>query len=367
MTFLLIALSVWTLMHFYVLSRLWNLPSAPGAPWHWTLLLAGVALWLSFPVGQILARTLGRAAVPIEIVGNVWVGVLFLLLVALLAADLLTGFGWLLPELSRPVRQAAVLAAGCFGLFAVVQGLRAPIVSEHVVRVRGLRPDLAGMRIVQLSDTHLGPFLRSRWIEERVADVEHLRPDLIVMTGDLVDQDAELSEALVPSLRRLHAPLGVWGVTGNHEFYTGLDRSLALFRDAGIEILQDRSAEIAPGLVLAGVDDLTARRQFGGLDHPVDRALANRPPGTTVFLSHSPWEVERAAELGVDLMLSGHTHNGQIWPFKYLVRLMYPYVTGRFVVNGMTLVVSRGTGFWGPPMRLFLPAEIVLITLLATP
>jgi uncharacterized protein len=111
------------------------------------------------------------------------------------------------------------------------------------------------------------------------------------------------------------------------------------------------------------VDDLTARRQFGESDDPVERALAGRPPGATVFLCHSPWEAERAAEHGVDLMLSGHTHNGQIWPFTYLVRLMYPYVTGRFAVNSMTLIVSRGTGFWGPPMRLFLPAEIVVVTL----
>ena len=122
---------------------------------------------------------------------------------------------------------------------------------------------------------------------------------------------------------------------------------------------------MAPGLVLAGVDDLSARRQFGGDGHPVDRTLAHRPAGTTIFLSHSPWQVERAAEFGVDLMLSGHTHAGQIWPFTYVVRLMYPYVVGRYEVNGMTLLVSRGTGLWGPPMRLFRPGEITAITLRA--
>jgi uncharacterized protein len=361
MTFLVIVLSVWTLMHAYVLSRLWNLPLAPGAAWHRSLLIVGVALWLSFPLGQILARSFGRVVAPLEFVGAAWVGALFLLLVALLAADLLTGFGWLLP--SRPARQIALAVAACLIAIGLVQGLRAPVVHEHAVSVRGLRPELAGLRIVQLSDVHLGPFLRSRWIERRLVQVNALRPDLIVVTGDMLDQDAELSEALVPSLRRLRAPLGVWGVTGNHEFYAGLDRSLAVLRSAGIEMLRDRSAQVAPGLVLAGVDDLTARRQFGGSDHPVDRALAGRPPGTTIFLCHSPWQVERAAELGVDLMLSGHTHDGQIWPFRYLVRLMYPYVAGRYAVNGMTLIVSRGTGFWGPPMRLFKPAEITLITL----
>jgi uncharacterized protein len=111
------------------------------------------------------------------------------------------------------------------------------------------------------------------------------------------------------------------------------------------------------------VDDLSARRQFGVDGRPVDRALTDRPPGATIFLCHSPWEAERASELGADLMLSGHTHAGQIWPFTYLVKIAYPYVVGRFGVNGMTLIVSRGTGFWGPPMRLFSRGEITAITL----
>ena len=111
--------------------------------------------------------------------------------------------------------------------------------------------------------------------------------------------------------------------------------------------LRDSSVEIAPGLVLAGVDDLSARRQFGIDGRPVDRALAGRPPGTTIYMSHSPWEVERAAELGVDLMLSGHTHAGQIWPFIYLVRLAYPYASGRYDVNGMTADRVAGNGVLG--------------------
>jgi predicted MPP superfamily phosphohydrolase len=359
--FLVVVLSAWTLMHVYVASRLWSLPDSPGAWWHRGLVLAFVALWLSFPLGQLLARSVGRAAAPVEFLGAAWVGVLFVFLVALLAADIVTGFGWLLP--ARPGRLVAVVAAAALAAFGFVQGLREPAVQEHQVAVRALRPELEGLRIVQLSDVHLGPFLRSRWLERRLTQVGALRPDLIVVTGDLVDQDAALSESLVPWLQQLRARYGVWGVTGNHEFYAGLDRSLEVFRAANIEVLRDRAAEAAPGLVIAGVDDLTARRQFGVSDHPVDRTLANRPDGTTIFLCHSPWEVERAAQLGADLMLSGHTHDGQIWPFTYLVRLMYPYVAGRYAVNGMTLIVSRGTGFWGPPMRLFKRAELTLITL----
>ncbi len=365
--FLVVALSVWSAMHLYVVSRLWNLPAHPGTEWHATLAVAAVLLWTSFPLGQVLTRRVGALGVPVGMVGATWVGALFLMLVCLLAVDVVTGFGWLLPSFWRAARAGAVALGVLLSLLALVQGVRSPEVERHVVQVRNLRRELSGLRIVQLSDLHLGPLLRGRWFEARLAQIAALAPDLVVVTGDLVDQDAGLVDALVPALRRLRAPLGVWGVTGNHEFYAGLEHSVRVFAEAGIQLLRDTATEVTPGLVLAGVDDLTARRQFGATDHAVDRTLAGRPPGTTVYLCHSPWQVEQAAALGADLMLSGHTHNGQIWPFNYLVRLTYPYVAGRFGVDGMTLIVSRGTGFWGPPMRLFHRAEITLITLEPAP
>jgi hypothetical protein len=352
-------------MHVYVVSRLWNLPAAPSSSWHTGLVVAGVAGWVGFPLALILSRAIGRAAAPLELAGSTWVGVLFLLVVCLTAADLVTGYGFLASTWWRQARTFALVAAGALSIVALIQGLRPPEVREHVVTVGNLRPEYDGLRIVQLSDLHLGPFLRTSWLERRIDQVEALGPDLVVVTGDLVDQDAALAESVAPPLRHLRVRLGVWGVTGNHEFYAGLDRSLGTFEASGIRVLRDSSVEIAPGLVVAGVDDLSARRQFGVDGDPVTRALAGRPPGTTVFLCHSPWQAERAAELGVDLMLSGHTHAGQIWPFTYLVKIVYPYVVGRFDVGGMALIVSRGTGFWGPPMRLFRRSEITAITLRA--
>ncbi|MBK8594992.1 MAG: hypothetical protein IPN83_05280 [Holophagales bacterium] len=180
------------------------------------------------------------------------------------------------------------------------------------------------------------------------------------MTGDLVDSEVGPVGPLVPFLRKLSAPLGVYGVSGNHEYYAGLDRCLAVYEAAGIRTLRDGWVEAAPGLVLTGVDDLTARRQLGLDGHTLDGTFAGVPKDAlVVHLSHSPLLVREAAGRRARLMLSGHTHGGQLWPFTFLSAIPYPFQAGRYEVDGMTLVVSRGTGTWGPPMRLFFRSEIV--------
>ena len=156
---------------------------------------------------------------------------------------------------------------------------------------------------------------------------------------------------------------GVWAVPGNHEFHGG--GSLALFKQAGFKLLRNEWAEIRPGFVLAGVEDLTSARRRGRGGDFISRAVAGRPPGAAILLSHTPWEVETAAEAGVGLMLSGHTHGGQIWPFGYLVRRWYPLLEGRYDIDGMPVIVCRGTGTWGPRMRLWHPGEILRVILRA--
>ena len=363
--FLTIVLSVWAVFHAYFVFRLLSLPLVTAhvpKGTRWGVLLV---LFLSYPVGRVLSREVpGLLASSVEMAGAVWMGVLFLGTAAFLVADLVTGFGKLWPSAAVPARTAALFVALALSLVAIVQDLRGPRVVAHEVTLPGLPKERDGLRVVQLSDLHLGSLLGPRWLSRRVAQAEALSPDLLVVTGDLVDGEIGAVEPLVPILSRLSAPLGVWGVSGNHEFYAGLDKSLALYRRAGIRVLSDEWAEAAPGLVLAGVDDLTARRQFGGREDPLPKALANAPAGAAkVLLSHSPLKAEEAESLGAGLMLSGHTHGGQIWPFTHLSAIPYPRNAGRFEVGAMTLLVSRGTGTWGPPMRLFHRSEILVVTL----
>jgi predicted MPP superfamily phosphohydrolase len=198
-----------------------------------------------------------------------------------------------------------------------------------------------------------------------VAQVQALRPDVVVLLGDVVEGHGRPVAQLLPGLRQLSAPLGVWAVTGNHESHGGSELGGRVFEEAGIGLLHDRSTELRPGLVLAGVDALDSRRRTTRTENALIDALVGRPPGGTVLLSHSPSNAEQAARQGAGLMLSGHTHGGQIWPFSHLVGLVYPLLAGRYQVEGMTVLVCRGTGTWGPRMRLWSPSEILRITLRA--
>ncbi len=363
--FLGLVLSVWSLFHVYVYLRAFSIPALARSMPPAARASVFLFLCLTYPAGRLLARWApGPLASGVEWVGAIWMGGLFLAVAMFLLADVVTGFGRLWPSAAVPARTAALAAAALLSAAALAQDARGPRVVRHEVKVASLPGGKAELRIVQLSDLHLGTLLGERWLSRRVAEVNALRPDLVVVTGDLVDAEVGPVEPLVPELRKLSAPLGVWGVTGNHEYYAGLGRSVALYEAAGIRTLRDAWGEAAPGLVLAGVDDLTARRQLGLDGRTLERAFAGIPSGAVVvLLSHSPLLVRDAASRGARLMLSGHTHGGQLWPFVYLSSIPYPFQAGRYDVGGLTLVVSRGTGTWGPPMRLFYRSEIVEVTL----
>lgn len=362
--FLAIVLSIWALMHLYVFWRLSTIPFISAyLPQYWLVLVA-LVLWCSFPLARMLESTrLAPFAVPLEIGAAMWIGVLFLLLVSFLAADVVTAGGWLWPAKRQMVRTGAALVGVALSLVAMVQGLRPPALSDYEVVIPGLPADRDGLVLVHASDLHLGTIIGKRWLNSLIERIHPLRPDLVVLVGDVVDGNVRKVQPLVDSLKKLRAPLGVFGVTGNHEYYAGVDGCVDFMEAAGVQVLRDRAVQIVPGLVLAGVDDLTVRQQSGQGVGAVERVLSSRPPGGVILLSHSPLQVEQAASAGAALMLSGHTHAGQIWPFRYLVKSRYPRVSGRYHINGMDLIVCRGTGTWGPRMRLWKRAELVRITL----
>jgi predicted MPP superfamily phosphohydrolase len=157
--------------------------------------------------------------------------------------------------------------------------------------------------------------------------------------------------------------LGVWGVLGNHEFHSVSKDKATFFESAGIHILRNTWAELRPGLVIAGLDDAAQGAASPTTDSSLSATLASRPPGAILLLSHTPLPSKNITDAGIDLMLAGHTHGGQIWPFGYLVKMQFPLFEGRYEIGTSTAIVSRGAGTWGPRMRLWKSAEILRITL----
>jgi hypothetical protein len=330
-----------------------------------SLSISALFLWGLFIAGITYGhRHSGTLAASLEFLGLTWMGTLFLLTVALLAVELISGFGFLLPCLAPPLRGFALFIGVSLSIFALVQGLRAPVIQEYEVTLNDLPRELDGTVVVAVSDLHLGQQLREEWLTALLSQVKDLKPDLVVMLGDIFEGHGHPPQGLLEIMREFKAPLGIWGVAGNHEFYGGPE-TIQVMEESGIEMLRNTWTQVRPGLILAGVEEPSISRRPEDGAGRIDRTLTGHPRGGVILLSHKPWREEEAAKSGVDLMLSGHTHGGQIWPFNYLVKQFFPRLAGRYEVQGMTLLVSRGTGTWGPRMRLWRPGEILKITLRA--
>lgn len=357
-----ILISVCTVMHLYVFWRAASVPFVMHHASKKTLIAAAVLLWILFYLGRTIGHGgTGTFAAVLEFLGMTWMAVLLLTFVCLLAVDMATLFGILLPKAAPSLRGWALLAGAALSAIALFQGLRPPVVEKYEVRLSGLPGEMDGTVLVALSDMHIGTQLGRRWTAARVAQVNALKPDLVVLLGDIFEGHGPPPDPVIGALEALSAPLGVWAVPGNHEFHGG--SQMGHLEDAGFTLLRNRWAEPAQGLVLAGVDDFTSAHRRGSGREFISRALEGSPRGAAILLSHTPWYSDTAAKAGVDLMLSGHTHGGQLWPFGYLARRSYPLFQGRYQVGPMTVIVSRGAGTWGPRMRLWRPGEILHVTL----
>ena len=361
--------------HFYLAEELVIAP-ALAEPWRGAalaLIALGGSLLVLQPIAErTVPRTLSRwLAWPAAL----WMGFAFLLLVlslgsqlvrALMGAGLAEGAG-AGPSGAR-VWAAAVAALGlAAGVKGVRTVLRGPVLDRVEIRLARWPHQLDGFRIVQISDLHIGPILDRRFAAAVVERCNALCPDVVAITGDLVDGDVGVVGEEVAPFAHLHAAHGVYFVTGNHDYYSGADAWAARVEQLGIRVLRNERVTVGRDgatFDLAGVEDHHAHMVSSTHREDLPAALEERDASRPlILLAHDPLTFRTAARHGVDLQLSGHTHGGQIWPFNYLVRLSTPYVVGHHRQADAQLYVSRGTGFWGPAMRLFAPGEITEIVL----
>jgi predicted MPP superfamily phosphohydrolase len=357
-----------------------------GVPW-WTLIVADAQWSTSVVVAGTIVFAGALVAFPVLMytghgrhhrdwaarLGDALLGVIWVLFVwALLGSVLrlvlrLAGAGE--PASSRIVALSVTAVALVLLSWGYTEAMRLPRIRRVDITVPRLGAGLDGVRVVLLTDTHYGPINRARWSARVVAAVNDLDADIVCHTGDIADGTVSERRAQAAPLGTVRARLARTYVTGNHEYFGEAQGWLDHMRDLGWEPLHNRHIVVERGgarLVVAGVDDATAagaRTPGHRADHAA--ALAGADPDLPVLLlAHQPKQIDAAVQHGVDLQISGHTHGGQIWPFHYLVRLDQPTVQGLSRHGERTqLYTSRGTGFWGPPFRIFAPSEITVLTL----
>lgn len=345
------ALTVYALVHVYIW---WRLALPLPSPWWQVATMAIPILGASFPVAMRHGRNLSReASRPWLYVGYLWFGFATYFLLGAIGSHIAVAFG---ADGSR----AALIGAGAAivvvvgGLINVAMGPRAKHVTVPLERLR--KP----YTLVQLTDVHIGSLIGREFAETLVRRVNALKPDAVVITGDLYDGRLDELKPHIEPLRGLRARDGVFAVTGNHEYYWNVDPWLLHLRSLGIRILRNEHVTISNTIQLAGTDDIS-------MTEDVAAAVAGRDPALPiVLLAHHPRTIATAQTLDVDLQLSGHTHGGQMLPWGYLARLFDPLVSGLRRFGRTWLYVSHGTGYWGPPLRVGTRCEITALSLVPT-
>lgn len=336
-------------------------PALRGLAWGLTALMWG------WPLSVVLLLREQRAGWTHSL-AFVLLGLAATLFMLLLAGKLA---GWALFQFGLGLPAAwswmALGLAALFSLWGWRAAFRPAQVTRHRIPIQGLHPGLQGLRIVQVSDLHISGLVGEAQVLRLVGQVQDLEPDLIAVTGDLVDGPRAHLAPVVRQLAGLRAPLGVHFVTGNHEYFWGVDSWLEELRGLGWELLTNahrlRTHRGARLLVL-GVNDPTAR-QLGVFEGPdLGQALQGAPEADfSLFLAHQPSAFSLAEAAGSQLFLAGHTHGGQFFPFNLLIGFFHKYARGLHRHGGLWIYVHAGSGFWGPPSRLGVPPEIAVLEL----
>ncbi|MDH4203263.1 MAG: metallophosphoesterase [Phycisphaerae bacterium] len=329
--------------YYYILARLFSVFKLKQNLWFWLLL---VVLAFGYVVFASLERRFPcRACEWMLRLSAIGLGVGWLCLIVLLGHDLL----YLIFRFPVPISRWVVIGViGCLTLYSFVNAWRIEVKSIDISAP-------VNMTIVQLSDIHRGSVSENH-LRRLIHKTNESNPDVVLITGDLLDPAGRLSAESIEPLNELKAP--AYWITGNHERYAGLEEVMAMLKETPVIPLRNEAVEFGD-IQLIGIDDSEDRQQ-------VERILPSisfDPNTFTILMYHQPDGYAAAAKAGINLMLSGHTHNGQIWPFNWVVRSRFQYLKGLHTVDGMNLYISTGSGTWGPPMRLGSRNQITLIHL----
>ncbi|MFC1852167.1 metallophosphoesterase [candidate division CSSED10-310 bacterium] len=355
--FLLTVSSIYFGMHYYIYKRIVAnlLLSEQLARYLQLLFFIG---GLSFISGEILSR---RFSFSWLLMGGVfWMGIMAISFAVFLVRDILALMIPFSPRISTITALVVVSVMVAYSLFNAHQP---PHLKKVEVKIKNLPASFQGTVIIQLSDLHLNGIKSEQWLQGIVERVNKCQPDIIVVTGDLIDRDLEKIKLYIPILQQLKAKSGIFSIPGNHEYYAGIENYLSCIRACGMVDVSNKVMLIKEKLQLAGLPDVTGK-QYGYFQPALNKTLAAcDPEKPLILITHAPLQFQEAVEGGVDFQISGHTHAGQIPPMDLIVRLIYKYPYGLSFYNSASIYTTCGTGTWGPPMRFSSRSEIVHFTL----
>lgn len=360
--FILIFSSVYLGLHFYVYSRIAAGLMLSSSVCRYLRLFFLVAAF-SFLLGEFLNRRVTSFWIkPFAGFGSIWIGVISIAFAVFVISDVFRIFfhGASFRYYSVVISLSVTFLAAVYSLYNVA---REPVIKELKIKTGKVPQKLSGFVIIQLSDLHINFLKSEKWLSKIVEKTNRENPDLVVITGDLIDADLCKLDGFCDVLKKIKSKYGIFAVTGNHEFYAGIDKFLGIAKNSNIKILRNEKTTIAGAFELVGIDDKAGRR-FSEVGSDLNSALKNidftKP---VILLSHQPDIFNYAQKLGVNLQLSGHTHAGQIPPMDLIVMSAFKYPYGLYRQSGSYLYTTSGTGIWGPPMRLFSRCEIVKIVI----
>ena len=375
--FIAVILTISGLIHWFLYTRLISALEITSPGILWPLRILAVLLAVSY----ILVRVWERVAPdPVVYAGEwiaaSWIGLMFELLWMALILTVLKFILWLTGAWGRLgaenltlLGRWSFLVVVCTALilcgYAMYRAARPARIVHANVPIKDIKPELRNLNIAMMADFHAGVLVGVRQVRRMAKQVMSYKPDVILIPGDILDHPPDRIRKISQAFREFRAPYGVYGTTGNHEYYINVQAAVALMEESGVHMLNNEAVTLPQGLVIAGIADRTAL-QFK-LPRPkvgefVAEYALDRP---TILMNHTPVgeEAQAASRAGADLVVSGHTHGGQIWPFSLLSKLAFTFHHGLYKLDNGYIITTCGIGTWGPPMRLGAPPEIVLIKL----
>lgn len=376
-----IVFTVYFLVNFYIFSRGWQaIPSDSRAR---TVYLIGfIFLAVSFILGRTLERFVPGVFTNVLVwTGSFWLAAMFYFFLLVVFIDLIRLADYIIPFLGKiipqevlPVFSYTLLKISVLTVFLVILighvNTLFPKITKLDISVPTPNAEMKELNLVLISDIHLGTLTPKKHIQKRINLINGLKPDIILLAGDILDEDLTpvIHLDLGSALKELRAPLGVYGITGNHEYIGGVEPAVEYLTNHGITLLRDSVVKINNSFYLAGREDRDISRFSGDTRLSVDELLKNTPRDLPIILmDHQPFDLSKSAAAGVSLQVSGHTHHGQIWPLNFITKAIYEISRGYGNINGMHVYVSNGLGTWGPPVRIGTRPEIVKIRLILQP